>query len=28
MKKEAVLKNTLFKNGEFTDEVIYSITHF
>ncbi len=28
LKKEAVLKNTLFKNGQFTDEVIYSITHF
>jgi len=28
MKKEAVLKNTLFKNGEYCDEVIYSITHF
>ncbi len=27
-KKEAVLKNTLFKNGEYTDEVIYSITNF
>lgn len=28
LKKEAVLKNTLFKNGQFTDEVIYSITNF
>lgn len=26
MKKEAVLKNTLFKNGAYCDEVIYSIT--
>jgi len=26
LKKEAVLKNTFFKNGQFTDEIIYSIT--
>lgn len=26
LKKEAVLKNSLFKNGQFTDEVIYSIS--
>ena len=26
MKKEAVLKNAFFKNGEYLDEVIYSIS--